>query len=626
MAAFQKRYDLEHPIEDIYNKVSTRLYSNEKYIFDISREILDSDEYSNKKKRLQKKKIPVAGHTYSFRIWNPKSWIITQNDRYCEVTSSHSFVMKSLFPGWKIANIFVRFASYFWNGNFYLWYAMTREAFSLRSLVGIDNYYAGITVDRMSGSLIPEHSRSTWFGRIAKLWSNIKTSRSSFEAKPDKGIIGKGITRIFNVLWNYGFKGVLGTLICMLFHPILAILCIVTCFTGIVTSPIWAMLCAVFMYLFDILVYDTMSGKGFRKSIFPLLASVLYRMLVAGIGQFILSIVSMFAVSISGLFVLLWSFGSNGVRSVYDAFTYYAILKHHAKVPAADGFLQKRIGGPGLSGSYYFEINRKLGLLAIQHTLEEFEMKAYEERMKQIIEKPMHDLNEFYSKYKFKKLGLTVDRNRVPYKKFDNTRRLLLDKLDRQIQAHWKLNGLRIPYSRNLQMVKMSSAELQATLEAGSILCSEFMQNIMDQMTDDEQSKFWSSKNIKQFDYTALSSYCLEKVFGQQITVSIEAADLDTSKIKRAELIIQNESIDRIVGDLFNGKPSDLLDSTYKRSVIHPPKSKTHMWKKNIDIEYMFHEIDNFGVPHYDMIVSDKAYKTYIKTTRESKHTTYGAC
>lgn len=624
MAKFQTLYDLEHPIEDIYDKVSARLHSNEKYIFDISRQILDSEEYANKKKRLQKKKIPIAGHTYSFRIWNPKSWIITQNGTHFDVKDSHSFAIKSLFPGWKIANIFVRFASYFWNGNFYLWYIMTREAFSLRSLVGIDNYYAGIKVDHGSGSLTPVHSRSTWFGRISKLWSNIKASRSSFEDQPDKGIIGKGITRIFNVLWNYGFKGILGTLLCLLLHPILAILCIVTCFTGLITSPIWAMLCSVFMYLFDILVYDsvsdfvsadTMSGEEFRKSIFPLMASVLYRMLLAGIGQFILSIVSMFAVSIGGLFVLLWSFVSNGIRSVYDAFVYYAILKHHAKVPAADGFLQKRIGGPGLSGSYYYEINRKLGLLAIQHALEELEMKIYEDRMKEIIKKPLQDLNEFYSKYE--KLGLIVDRERKMDNTFDNTRRLLLNRLSSQIRDHRESTGLRMPYNSNLRMVKMNSAELQATLEGGSILCNKFMQKLMVQMTEDEQSKFWSSKRIKQFDYLALSSHCLEKVFGQQITVSIEAEDLDTSKLKRAELVIANEPIDRIVGDLFNGKPSDLLGSTYKRSVIHPPKSTANMWKKNIDIQYIFHQIDSFGVPHYDMVVSNKAY---IKEIRKPEH------
>ena len=35
-------------------------------------------------------------------------------------------------------------------------------------------------------------------------------SRANFEAQPDSGFLGKGVTRLFHRVWNYVFKGLIG--------------------------------------------------------------------------------------------------------------------------------------------------------------------------------------------------------------------------------------------------------------------------------------------------------------------------------------------------------------------------------------------------------------------------------
>ena len=69
--------------------------------------------------------------------------------------------------------------------------------------------------------LYPENRITTFVGRLNSLYANVARSRRSFEAKPDTGILGKSVTRMLNVVWNYVFKGFVGTLALIATMPII---------------------------------------------------------------------------------------------------------------------------------------------------------------------------------------------------------------------------------------------------------------------------------------------------------------------------------------------------------------------------------------------------------------------
>jgi len=50
-----------------------------------------------------------------------------------------------------------------------------------------------------------------------------------------------------------------------------------------------------------------------------------------------------------------------GLRSVWDAFVFHAVIKKRGLVPSRDGFTVRRIAGPGLASSYFFQVTA-LGL------------------------------------------------------------------------------------------------------------------------------------------------------------------------------------------------------------------------------------------------------------------------
>jgi len=45
-----------------------------------------------------------------------------------------------------------------------------------------------------------------------------------------------------------------------------------------------------------------------------------------------------------------------GLRSVWDAFVFHAVIKKRGLIPSRDGFTVRRIAGPGLASSYFFQV------------------------------------------------------------------------------------------------------------------------------------------------------------------------------------------------------------------------------------------------------------------------------
>ena len=630
---FCKKYDRENPISRVYDEISNKMTGNEKYIFDISREILESDEYKMKEKQLTKEKTPLAGKKYKFIIWNPKNWKVVDRDgsgHFYDIKDTHTLSIKSLFPGWKLANIFLRSANYFWNGNFYLWYFASRQSFGLRSLVGVDNYHAGVKAARNGEEIIltPHNEKSTWFGRISRLWKNISESRKEFESKQDKGIIGKGITRIFNLAWNYGFKGLFGTLLCLFVHPLLSAICIGLSMSLMIISPVWALLGSLLLYLFDIFIYDTTTDEGRSHSIMPIFISVIFRVCVMGIFQFVASNVSMVFLFLGSIFMFLWSLLANGTRYLYDSLTYHMILKHFAKIPAANGFLEKRVAGPGLSTSYYYELDNELATIAIQYILEEFEVDIYTNNLKKTIDAPLQTLNRFYNS--FQDVGLisvqTNNYNQNSNKNSNNktarnkkvndlskTKKVLSDNLNKAIADHKKENILQgVDRVKNSgKHIKMSREELEITLQNGAVLCESFFnEKISPMLTADEVDQFWKSKRIEtnnsNNDFRSLAAHCLKKVFGDYILTPIEDSDMTDKTYMRFSLDVDKQSLSTMVEDLFEGKPRELLDTSpkYDRPIQNAREPQNRYFIK-------YQEFPYFSNPPQELSISKNKFKEY---------------
>ena len=83
--------------------------------------------------------------------------------------------------------------------------------FSLRAFFYLHQFMPDYEVSQVNGSLHkkPSSITHTLTSRLRSLWRHISKSRTDFEAKPDRGLLGKSVLRHFNrlhserILWKY---------------------------------------------------------------------------------------------------------------------------------------------------------------------------------------------------------------------------------------------------------------------------------------------------------------------------------------------------------------------------------------------------------------------------------------
>ena len=94
------------------------------------------------------------------------------------------------------------------------------------------------------------------YSRLKAVWDYVAQSRAKFESTPDKGLIGKSISRIFNVIWTYVFVGGVGAASILCVNPLICLSISTFSLLLCITMPLWYPLASVAMHLLFITFYD----------------------------------------------------------------------------------------------------------------------------------------------------------------------------------------------------------------------------------------------------------------------------------------------------------------------------------------------------------------------------------
>lgn len=70
------------------------------------------------------------------------------------------------------------------------------------------------------------------------------------------GLLGKGLSRQANRIWNYGLVGGLGTILLLLIFPLVALLTSVLSITAAIMVPLWMPVVTFGVHVTNMLVYD----------------------------------------------------------------------------------------------------------------------------------------------------------------------------------------------------------------------------------------------------------------------------------------------------------------------------------------------------------------------------------
>ena len=195
------------------------------------------------------------------------------------------------------------------------------------------------------------------------------------------GFMGKGFTRQMNRSWNYGVKGVLCSLLLLLFFPVICILCSAGGVCLAVTAPLWAPLFALFYHVCFILFYDVDNPNSTHSPLLPMIHVVVRDLLIDGLLQpisclfaalFICPIVALLIAickSAAFLFNFIIFLRANSTDSHWtdgvlrwllsrtrDSLVYHLVVRPRGRIPASEGCLVKRTAGPGLNTQFYYQV------------------------------------------------------------------------------------------------------------------------------------------------------------------------------------------------------------------------------------------------------------------------------
>ena len=102
--------------------------------------------------------------------------------------------------------------------------------------------------------------------------------------------MGKGLNRQVDRAWNYGVKGFLGSLLLILFLPVICMLSSVGGICLAVTAPVWAPVMALVYHICLILFYDADSPNAKRSAVLPMFRVLVKDLVLGGIVEPIASL------------------------------------------------------------------------------------------------------------------------------------------------------------------------------------------------------------------------------------------------------------------------------------------------------------------------------------------------
>ncbi|CAG5132948.1 unnamed protein product, partial [Candidula unifasciata] len=556
------------------------------------------------RKELGRVKAPTQEFTFSTRIWLPHNWIVRKwnNGLKSEIietvilesqplhkTSSDaniSFsVQKSIergtstrYPFWRWWNFLQRTWSYTWNLMYFFGIVIPWcSPVSFRALLWPSSFVPDLDQSQHDGSLFPRESSRTQslLSRLRALFSNITSSRAQFEAAPDTGFLGKSLTRHFNRFWNYVVKGALGSIGIVLVFPALCISASTLSLAAALLTPIWVPIATFVSHIFFILIWDVDCPRPEKNKFFILFEAVIWNMLLQGCLQPLLAIlIGAVACPLASSAVFLYGICSSCLRSFWDACMFHIVIKNRGRVPSSDGFVARRIAGPGLASNYFFQIHPEQALAALEARIEHDELDTWKKQQLAIIEEPIETYQKLVEQC-FKPFSAALSERGVYLDLCQETAEYVKILNAKVSQREVKLyTGLNPDLQRR---IKLPESDLKLTLVYAAKILEEFYPEHIIKPSGLTEEQFWESKDLEFRDWKGFAAKKLKEIFTPAFLVPLEETD------NYFQLKVKHLNIKRYTEMLSSANFHDDLDLVVE---LHTPEGDVSIQAPYLDVTY----------------------------------------
>ncbi|XP_012234125.2 uncharacterized protein [Linepithema humile] len=505
-------------------------------------------------KELRKVKTPTRTFQWPTQIWLPKNWIIRRNfqgqseiiptvlsNTPTSITTPRADPSQPVFlvereilhttttrwPMWRWINYIARTWCWTWNAMFLLGVAVPLcSPVSVRALLLAQPFTPDLELSQLNGTLFPRKSSQmpTLCSRLTTLWRHISKSRTHFETEPDTGFIGKGMTRHLNRLWNYGAKGLLGTLIILFVFPVVCVLASVGSFIIALTAVLWMPLVTLTLHAFMALIMDLDSPEPSRNRYLVVMEALVWNIAIQGCLQPIAAVfVALVLCPIISFMILTIAVIRYWVRVLWDTAMFHLVIKNRGRIPASDSFVVKRIAGPGLASDYYYQVRAEQALAAFEAKLELDELLAFQQEIEKLITQPQRDFTQFVEAC-FGPFAASLAKTKDPYKSLEKEARDLITVLHEKLDRRRKnlQTGLGVAVRSK---IKLTTFDLKVVIQQGALMLERLYPTHVFARLPGNEEDFWENKGLGVCDWAGLAGLMYAEIFSLDFLQPLDDSD-----------------------------------------------------------------------------------------------------
>ena len=510
----------------IKGKIENKKDPSKVYSYNISNKENFEEKLNVRKKKEKSALVEYRASKLEIMPYEVKKRLDYRNKPYFYIDKKKYYYVQSNFFCWRVWLFLIKLYCAFCNYNIRVYRQMTTSMLGIKAFF-LTELYRDFYANSTTGELHPCSRTYTFPRTICNLITWINDSRTKFENSPDTGILGKGISRIFNLILNYVIRlGIIGLLVLCL-YPLFIIANICICFGLIIISPIITILWIILDYIFSSLIYNRYNTSKFLN----LLRIIIKDFLINTVFQFIFCCLCLIMQPLLSLFFIIYAHIHYILRYFYD-FCFYYILKYLGKVPLTDSCIAWRISGPHLFRERFYDIsNRDLMSLVIAE-IEKMVMNNYSKNMEKILDGPNNSL------IKIKDFFNLLDLD-IKYKQdIANSIEFYKKKLKKQIK-----NSEKYPELSSHIKVKFSEERL------------DNIKNLIEAYLRDYSRKNDLSFELNKYEdknFEQLTENILKNIFGYNILETLD----DVDKIVHLESAFEN-NLDEISQRIFENPKFD---------------------------------------------------------------------
>jgi len=506
-------------------------------------------------------KVPITTIKFQIPILRARDYTIhfDKETGYYSQQTHNTIEVKPDHWGWRKEAFIARNSEIFHTIARFSYKTMFHGPFCYKALLPRP-FPAGKELDNWTGQLHPsKKTYPTMISRIKNIWKSVKKSRTEFEQETDLGFLGKGISRAFNVTWNYLIKGALGsTLVLISYPPIVigsAIFSVALAGLNFFIAPIAAVLKQLTCWF----AYDIDLKANSEKPYLPVFSiiafnggSFLVRSSVALIISFLISPITAAAIYLGGTSI-------SSLGNAYDRIMFNTIVKPFGRVPQSNSFFARRIAGPGLDRHHVYTIGKSHVLTVLQLELEKEALAEYQSITAKQLLIPQQLYDEFVQQ-----VVSPISQSECYNATIEKSTRLLHLELLSAVQRKSEGFPTLSQVEQILPKVRMPLVELEKTLHEAETLVKDFVQKkiFRDQYQNNEElvHGYWKKNILAEGDWAGLTNLKLSKRFSSDFLLPLA----DEESIVRLE-VQQSAQIMNFLEMICSNDPHDDLE---KVSVI----------------------------------------------------------